>query len=210
MSQQRFDTYFHERSSSFARFYRSETVTRLLGRGPLFERLRYAVDECARLELRHVLDVGCGSGPLFAPLAERGIRVTAIEPAPAMLALARQEAARIPGGVVQVDGRGWEDVDESDAYDVAVALGIFDYVMDPTALLSNAAQAARYVIGSFPSHSVRTTLRDIRYRRGGVRVRGYRAAELAGYAAVAGLEIERVQRFGRAGFAATLARRSRS
>jgi hypothetical protein len=44
MSPAEFDTYFDERASRFAAFYRSEPVARLLGRGPLFDRLRGSVD----------------------------------------------------------------------------------------------------------------------------------------------------------------------
>ncbi len=43
---------------------------------------------------KRVLDVGCGSGPLFAPLASKGIHVTGIDPAEAMVEL----AARTGGG----------------------------------------------------------------------------------------------------------------
>jgi 2-polyprenyl-3-methyl-5-hydroxy-6-metoxy-1,4-benzoquinol methylase len=79
------------------------------------------------LGAKSVLDVGCGSGPLFEPLAERGIKVTGIDPAPAMVALARQKAAAYPDLVV-VELRSWEEISEVDSYDMAVALGVFDYV----------------------------------------------------------------------------------
>ena len=65
-----FDGYFDKRASRFAAFYRSEPVARLLGRGPLFDRLTGAVKLVDTLGSRRVLDVGCGSGPLFAPLTE--------------------------------------------------------------------------------------------------------------------------------------------
>ena len=38
-----FDGYFDKRASRFAAFYRSEQVSRLLGRGPLFDRLSKTV-----------------------------------------------------------------------------------------------------------------------------------------------------------------------
>jgi len=39
---------------------------------------------------RHVLDAGCGSGPLAAALASRGAAVTGVDASPRMLALARR------------------------------------------------------------------------------------------------------------------------
>src|SRR5580658_384251 len=38
----------------------------------------------------HVLEVGCGSGQLTRGLAARGLHVTALEPGPSLIALARQ------------------------------------------------------------------------------------------------------------------------
>ncbi len=127
MSDGDFQTYFQLRASRFAAFYSSEPVARLLGRGPLFDRLRVAVDTAVELSARRVLDVGCGSGPLFAPLASRGIHVVGIDPTEAMVALATEQAAEFPG-LIEVQQRGWEELDELDAYDMAVALGVFDYV----------------------------------------------------------------------------------
>ena len=44
------------------------------------------VDE---LEIRSVLDIGCGTGTFACMLAGRGIEVTAVDPAAAMLEVAR-------------------------------------------------------------------------------------------------------------------------
>jgi ubiquinone/menaquinone biosynthesis C-methylase UbiE len=41
----------------------------------------------------HVLEVGCGSGQLTRGLAARGLHVTALEPGPSLIALARQNLA---------------------------------------------------------------------------------------------------------------------
>ncbi len=51
-----------------------------------------------------VLDLGCGTGLLATAIAERGALVTGVDPAPAMLAIARQR----PGGdrVTWVEGDG--------------------------------------------------------------------------------------------------------
>ncbi|MGD0381576.1 MAG: class I SAM-dependent methyltransferase [Acidimicrobiales bacterium] len=200
-----FDTYFHDRASRFAAFYRSEPVARLLGRGPLFDRLRGGVDIVTTLGAKRVLDVGCGSGPLFAPLAARAVHVTGIDPAPAMVALARREAARHPGSVV-VEERGWETIAEPDAYDAALALGVFDYVDDPAELLRRMGDAAPHVVASFPAPGLRLRLRQVRYGRRGVHVHGYRVEDLSRLASESGLVAAGITPLGRAGYLAHFAR----
>jgi SAM-dependent methyltransferase len=206
MPESRFDTYFHERSRRFSRFYRSERVARALGRGPLFDRLRYAVDKAVDTSSKHVLDVGCGSGPLFAPLVQHGIRVTGIEPADGMFELAQAEERRL-GDLVVVQKRGWEDLTDADQFDLAAAPGVFDYVDDADALLRRLAGSARYVVGSFPTPGLRTELRKIRYGRKGVRVHGTTAAGLVQLAARNGLHVADLHQLGRAGYAVLFARR---
>ena len=200
-----FDTYFHERASRFAAFYGSERVARLLGRGALFDRLRGAVDMVAATGVTSVLDVGCGSGPLFAPLAARGLSVRGIDPAPAMVALARREAARNPE-LVTVEERRWEDIEEVDAYGAAVALGVFDYVDDPADLLRRMGRAAPHVVGSFPAPGLRLRLRQVRYGAKGVGVHPYDRARLQALATETGLSLAEVRPLGRAGHLAHFTR----
>jgi SAM-dependent methyltransferase len=200
MPQAEFQTYFHRRAQRFSSFYRSEPVARALGRGPLFDRLRFAVDQSVALGARRVLDVGCGSGPLFPPLARAGIHVTGIDPAEAMVALAKTEAGRYPG-LVEVQQRGWEQIDEVDSYDVAIALGVFDYVDDPAELLRHMGRAANHILASFPAPGLRLQLRRARYGARGVHVHGRNPADLARLASEAHLEIAELQPLGKAGYA---------
>ena len=199
MSSGDFQTYFHTRANRFATFYSSEPVARALGRGPLFDRLRLAVDTTVALGAKRVLDVGCGSGPLFAPLAAKGIHVTGIDPAEAMVALAGQQAAAFPG-LVEVEPRGWEQLTEVDAYDVAVALGVFDYIGEPAELLGRMGRAAGHVVASFPSPGLRLRLRKVRYGAHGVAVHGYAAAGFGRLASDSGMEVVEVVPLGRAGY----------
>jgi SAM-dependent methyltransferase len=194
-----FQSYFQQRASRFAAFYSSEPVARIIGRGPLFDRLLRAVDIAVALEAEKVLDVGCGSGPLFAPLAAHGIHVTGIDPAQAMVALAREQAGEL-SGLAEVQQRGWEQIDEIDAYDVAIALGVFDYVDKPADLLRRMGQAAPHVVGSFPSPGVRTGLRKIRYGARGVRVHGYPRSVFDHLAAESNMEVVAATALGRAGY----------
>jgi SAM-dependent methyltransferase len=205
MSSGEFQTYFHRRASRFSAFYASEPVARALGRGPLFDRLRLAVEMSVALPAKRVLDVGCGSGPLFTPLAEKGIHVTGLDPAENMIALARQKAASFPG-LIDVEQRGWEQMDEVDAYDVAIALGVFDYVGEPAELLGRMGRAAEHAIASFPSPGFRTNLRKLRYGARGVGVHGYPVDGYKQLAARAGLEVVEQIPLGKAGFVVHFAR----
>jgi cyclopropane fatty-acyl-phospholipid synthase-like methyltransferase len=200
-----FDGYFDKRASRFAAFYRSEPVSRLLGRGPMFDRLHKTVELVDTLGSKRVLDVGCGSGPLFVPLTELGVHVTGIDPAPAMVELARREASAHPDQV-SVEERGWEDIDEVDAYDAAVALGVFDYVDEPGELLRRMGRAGSHVIGSFPAPGLRLRLRQVRYGARGVHVHGYRRADLDDLAASCHLDVAKVEPLGRAGYLVMVAR----
>ncbi len=194
-----FDRYFDQASDRFSSYYGNERITRALGRGALFDRLRFAVAKAEEVGARRVLDIGCGSGPLFEPLATRGISVKGVEPAPAMLERARAEAARFAD--VEVVEGAWEDLDAHDEFDMAVALGIFDYVDTPGELLTRLGKAAPSVVASFPSPGLRTGFRNIRYGLRGVRVHGYRKDEIAALASSAGLTVAEMRPLGRAGYA---------
>lgn len=201
-----FASYFHDRAGRFSAFYRSEPVSRLLGRGPMFDRLSGSLRMLEALGARTVLDVGCGSGPLLDALAQRQVAATGIDPAPAMVARAEQVARAHPD-LVTVRQEGWEALAETDAYDAAVALGVFDYVDEPVELLRRMAAAAPQVIGSFPAPGLRLRLRQVRYGRRGVHVHGYRAEDLEGMARQAGTQVAERVPLGRAGHLVRFSRR---
>ena len=194
-----FDRYFDQASDRFSSYYGNERVTRALGRGALFDRLRFAVAKAEEIGARSVLDLGCGSGPLFEPLATRGMSVTGLEPAPAMLQLARAEATKFP--TVEVQEGSWEDLRAENEYDLAVALGIFDYVDTPAELLRCLARAAPSIVASFPSPGLRTDFRKLRYGVRGVRVRGYERDSIVELASTAGCSVAEIMPLGRAGYA---------
>jgi hypothetical protein len=100
---------------------------------------------------------------------------------------------------VRVEQRGWETIDEVDAYDAAVALGVFDYVGDAVALLGRMARAAPEVIASFPSPGLRTQLRRVRYGWRGVDVFGRTADDLADLGAACDVTAVHLIPLGRAG-----------
>ncbi len=76
-----------------------------------------------------LLDVGAGGGRISLPLALRCQRVTAVEAAPNMAAIFKEEAgkAEIPN-VTLIEGR-WQDV-EAPTADVALCWNVLNYVED--------------------------------------------------------------------------------
>lgn len=116
---------------------------------------------------RRVLDVGCGSGPYIAEALRRGAsHVTGIDPAPAMLSLARRRIAQtgMETRVRLVEGyfpQGCPD----ERFDFAIVMGVMDYVPNSLDFLRAVREtvAIRAAV-SFPSvHWFRTPFRKIRY-----------------------------------------------
>lgn len=73
-----------------------------------------------------VLDVGCGSGDLLAHLDRLGLTTAGIDPAPGMVALARE---RVPGSDIQVGGAEqlpWPD----STFDLVISVNALQFADD--------------------------------------------------------------------------------
>jgi SAM-dependent methyltransferase len=55
-----------------------------------------------------VLDIGCGTGRITLPLAQAGVEITGLDPAPAMLKRAREKADALPIRWVEGDARTFQ------------------------------------------------------------------------------------------------------
>ena len=75
-----------------------------------------------------VLDVGCGAGLLAEPLARLGAKVTAIDAAPELIAVAKDHAA---GQGLAIDYRpvGVEEVEGT--FDLVTSMEVIEHVADP-------------------------------------------------------------------------------
>jgi SAM-dependent methyltransferase len=110
---------------------RSDYAERVLGAlAPLLARCRSA------------LDVGAGCGALTLPLAERGLRVTAIEPSAAMAGALREEAAarRLDG--VRVIEAAWGEAPVA-PHDLVLCAHVGHLLRPDSAFLRESASVAR-------------------------------------------------------------------
>ena len=138
-----------------------------MARRALFERVRMTIEEMEELRDFTVLDVGSGSGRNSVLFVRAGARhVTGIDIAEKMIELA-QDTVRRHSVASQCDflRSGLLDYQPVEKFDVAVALGVFDYLSDAGANLQKmAALATSKIIASFPGVSlVRAPLRKLRY-----------------------------------------------
>jgi 2-polyprenyl-6-hydroxyphenyl methylase/3-demethylubiquinone-9 3-methyltransferase len=94
------------------------------------------------LEGKSALDVGCGAGLLAEPLARLGAKVTAIDAAPEVIAVARDHAAAM-GLMIDYRAIGVEAFDGS--FDLITSMEVVEHVADPQAFVD--ALAARVAPG---------------------------------------------------------------
>jgi SAM-dependent methyltransferase len=86
---------------------------------PFISRIALSFDLAGELR---VLDLGCGTGRLLAPLAELGWRVVGMDPQFENLAEARK-MADLAAGRIEIVAGGFAELDETEAFDIVVAVG---------------------------------------------------------------------------------------
>jgi 2-polyprenyl-3-methyl-5-hydroxy-6-metoxy-1,4-benzoquinol methylase len=143
-----------------------------------------------------VLDVGCGPGRYAIALADKGAaRVLGVDVAPAMIDLARREAANAGrSDVCEFVVSSFDDFHTAERFDVVVATGYFDYLETPGSDIQKMVQACSgRIFASFPKRfDWRVPLRKARFALGGGFVRFYDERQVRGLFDAAGVDVDRL------------------
>lgn len=156
-----FDAIYRLERSRWSRWFNK------IFRKAIFERYDITFREADDVSGKTVLDVGCGSGVYSVDFARRGAaRVVGIDFSENMLRIARHEAER--HGVTErceFIHANFLDATLPREFDVAIAMGVFDYLPEPAPFLRKMASVTRgHLIASFPGHSrIREPARRLRY-----------------------------------------------
>jgi 2-polyprenyl-6-hydroxyphenyl methylase/3-demethylubiquinone-9 3-methyltransferase len=96
-------------------------------------------DECRRtpLEGKSALDVGCGAGLLAEPLARLGAKVTGVDAAPELIAVAREHAV---GQGLEIHYRAGELSELEGQFDLITCMEVIEHVADPAAFVNELAK----------------------------------------------------------------------
>lgn len=162
--------FFQQHAKKFDRFYAQDTRLNILNHWlwrPFYRRFDLTMAECGDVRGKRILDVGCGSGRYLTNLAEKGAEGVGIDFASNMIALAQNLAAEM--GVAnrcQFVNGDFLEFQFEDKFDISLAIGLFDYIPDPTPILAKMRPLTREkVIVTFPpAGGWRAFQRSIRYR----------------------------------------------
>lgn len=193
------ERYWTQRARSFDRLYDLPPLERLVNRifrRAIYQRYDLTFANAGDVSGKRVLDAGAGSGRHAVEFARRGAaEVVGVDFAADMLALANAYAAA--EGVAdrcRFVRSDFNDFTDARPFDIAIAIGFFDYIADPLKTLRHMGELTRgRVMASFPKPQlVRSQLRTRRYASRGVHIRYYRRAEIEQLAKDAGFRSIRV------------------
>ncbi len=164
--------YFTRSAGLFDSLYSEERMNPLMRlvnksfRSDIYERFLMTMEHFRKHNVKSVLDVGCGSGRYEVAMADAGIeRAVGVDFSPNMIALAKQYTASVEGRSFDFVCSEFDDFRTDEKFDVAMAMGVLDYIEDPASFLKRLGQFANHsVLVSFPSkHFIRTPIRKVRY-----------------------------------------------
>jgi SAM-dependent methyltransferase len=151
------------------------------------------------------LDVGCGSGRIGEFVLETGAsRYVGVDFSEPMIVLAEERLARF-GERVQLITDDFLTASLHGRFDVVLALGLFDYIPDPSRFFSrmfDVCARGGCVVGSFPAWSpIKGPIRKVRYEWiGDCPIFNYDRDGLEGMLSDAGFERPEILAPGRGGF----------
>jgi 2-polyprenyl-3-methyl-5-hydroxy-6-metoxy-1,4-benzoquinol methylase len=139
--QEEVNAYFHAHSSYWKDIYAGSGVQAEIYRDRQSASLAW-IDGLALAPGSRVLEIGCGAGFLSVALANRGLRVHAIDSAEAMVELARRHAQDSgTAGLLSVEiGDVYALPFEDDAFDLVVTLGVVPWLARPELAIAEMAR----------------------------------------------------------------------
>lgn len=171
-----FDSIYTGRKSAIGRW-----LDRSL-RKDMFERLDETIREIKEMGGVSVLDVGCGSGIFSVMLAKEGARaVTGVDFSRAMIELAVKRAVAAGQTSKCTFVRGdFLLLEFAERFDCSIAIGVFDYVAEPRALLERMRSVTKQkMIATFPCRwTHRAPVRKVRLAFQGCPVYFYSASDV--------------------------------
>jgi cyclopropane fatty-acyl-phospholipid synthase-like methyltransferase len=179
-------TFFDERTAQYDGFYEPRSAWHRwfnrTFRKAVYTRRDEVVTLARRFGCQSLLDVGSGSGRNTAWWANHGLKqLHGIEFSGEMVSeanlVARQANVADRCSFELADFMKWHSPQK---YDMVVACGVFDYVVDARAFLQRMAGfASKVIYGSFPRWTlVRSPLRKLRYAVRGCPTHFYRRVEI--------------------------------
>jgi SAM-dependent methyltransferase len=159
--------HFRRKAFSFDQLYDEEHALQRALRPGLFNRREFALEVAREYDAPRVLDVGGGSGRNGELLLEQGAsRYVDVDLSDAMLDLARQRLERFGDKVVLLQG-DFLTTPIPGSYEIALALGYFDYIEDAPAhvkRMSELLAPGGSVVASFPRWTwTKGPIRKLRY-----------------------------------------------
>jgi 2-polyprenyl-3-methyl-5-hydroxy-6-metoxy-1,4-benzoquinol methylase len=162
-------------------------------RRDIYQRFEWVMNQAGDARGMKICDIGCGSGRFVTSLAKRGAQVTGVDFAPEMLKLGAQLAEK--EGVadrckfVLNDVLDWK-TDEQ--FDLAIAIGFWDYVADPLPRLQVIRRLTKTTfLSAWPrAATLRSAVRKVRLRVDGCPVYFWHLAQVEDYLKRAGFRVE--------------------
>ena len=161
--------YFEDIASDFDSYYESpkglfdKIINAWLRRPGLIKRLKISLEASNPHLEKKILDVGCGSGKFVVECAKRGAEVYGIDVSREMIEIANHFCEK---NKVEAELRIGDATKElPKGFDVCVALGVFEYFVNPEPILRNmfaSTEKGGKIIFSVPSLlTFQTPLREV-------------------------------------------------
>jgi SAM-dependent methyltransferase len=159
--------HFRKKAFSFDHLYDEDHALQRALRPGLFNRREFALEVAREYDAPRVLDVGGGSARIGEPFLEQGASTYVdVDLSDSMLELARARLERFGDKVTLIQG-DFLTAEIPGSFDVALALGYFDYIEDAPAhvrRISALLAPGGSVVSSFPRWTwTKGPVRKIRY-----------------------------------------------